>query len=96
MDNPRLLLWIGLALLVWMNIIQWDRDHGAPAQVAASTVQAPAGSAAAPAAPGSLPSLPSATANRNADGRDADRCPAPPRRTPPPWPVRRRSASSPT
>ena len=23
MDNPRLFLWIGLALLAWMNIIQW-------------------------------------------------------------------------
>ena len=29
MDNPRLFLWIGLALLAWMNIIQWDRDYGA-------------------------------------------------------------------
>ena len=29
MDNPRLYLWIALALLVWMNIIQWDRDYGA-------------------------------------------------------------------
>ncbi len=29
MDNPRLFLWIGLALLAWMNIIQWDRDFGA-------------------------------------------------------------------
>ena len=67
MDNPRLLLWIGLALLVWMNIIQWDRDHGAPAQVAASTVQAPAAGAAAPAVPGSLPSLPSATATPTAE-----------------------------
>src|SRR5512137_2784218 len=64
MDNPRLLLWIGLALLVWMNIIQWDRDHSAPAQVAGSTVQAPAGAAAAP---GSLPTLPSTTATPTAE-----------------------------
>ena len=62
MDNPRLLLWIGLALLVWMNIIQWDRDHSAPAPVAATAEQTPAGNAAAPATSGSLPSLPSATA----------------------------------
>jgi YidC/Oxa1 family membrane protein insertase len=69
MDNPRLFLWIGLALLAWMNIIQWDRDYGSqPAAVSATT--APPGaatSAAAPAAaggatPSSLPSLPSATA----------------------------------
>jgi YidC/Oxa1 family membrane protein insertase len=60
MDNPRLLLWIGLALLVWMNIIQWDRDHSAPASVAASTVQTPAANAPAPTASTSLPSLPAA------------------------------------
>ena len=34
MDNPRIYLWIGLALLVWMNIMQWDRDFGRPARAA--------------------------------------------------------------
>ena len=64
MDNPRLYLWIALALLVWMNIIQWDRDFGqpavAPAATSATNTSGPA--AATPAAPASsqLPSLPSA------------------------------------
>ena len=48
MDNPRLLLWIGLALLAWMNIIQWDRDYGAQATAAATTARrAPSPPAAA-------------------------------------------------
>ena len=67
MDNPRLFLWIGLALLAWMNIIQWDRDYGAQsAATAATTTSSATPTTAAPAAPGtaasSLPSLPSATA----------------------------------
>ena len=64
MDNPRLFLWIGLALLAWMNIIQWDRDYGA--QSAATTASSATSPAVAPAAPGtaasSLPALPSAAA----------------------------------
>jgi YidC/Oxa1 family membrane protein insertase len=67
MDNPRLFLWIGLALLAWMNIIQWDRDYGAQsAATTATTTSSVTPTTAAPAAPGtaasSLPSLPSATA----------------------------------
>jgi YidC/Oxa1 family membrane protein insertase len=70
MDNPRLFLWIGLALLAWMNIIQWDRDYGAQSVVSTATTATTASSATspavAPAAPGtavsSLPALPSATA----------------------------------
>ncbi len=64
MDNPRLFLWIGLALLAWMNIIQWDRDYGAQATPAAVTAAA-APNASAPVATAadssSLPALPSAT-----------------------------------
>ena len=67
MDNPRLFLWIGLALLAWMNIIQWDRDFGAQSAVSTATTASSATSpAVTPAAPGtaasSLPALPSATA----------------------------------
>jgi YidC/Oxa1 family membrane protein insertase len=67
MDNPRLFLWIGLALLAWMNIIQWDRDYGAQsAATTATTTSSATPATAAPAAPGtaasSLPTLPSATA----------------------------------
>jgi YidC/Oxa1 family membrane protein insertase len=65
MDNPRLYLWIGLALLAWMNVIQWNRDYGSPPVAAESSVStdatAPAASAAATAKEGQLPSLPSAT-----------------------------------
>jgi YidC/Oxa1 family membrane protein insertase len=75
MDNPRLFLWIGLALLAWMNIIQWDRDYGA--QSAASTATS---SVVAPAAPGaassSLPELPSATAPAAAVPAPATQAPA--------------------
>ena len=64
MDNPRLFLWIGLALLAWMNIIQWDRDYGA--QSATTTASSATSPAVAPAAPGTaasnLPALPSAAA----------------------------------
>ena len=63
MDNPRLFLWIGLALLAWMNVIQWNRDYGAGPAVA--TAPAASNSAATPAgnAPqGQLPSVPNAPA----------------------------------
>ena len=62
MDNPRLYLWIALALLAWMNVVQWDRDYGQHATAA------PATTASAPAAPANLPgenqlpSLPTAPA----------------------------------
>ena len=66
MDNPRLFLWIGLALLAWMNIIQWDRDFGpqsaASTATTASSATPPVVTPAAPgAASSSLPELPSAT-----------------------------------
>jgi YidC/Oxa1 family membrane protein insertase len=62
MDNPRLYLWIGLALLAWMNVIQWNRDYGAvatppPAASAPAAAVAPAGGTAA----GQLPALPTDT-----------------------------------
>jgi len=62
MDNPRLFLWIALALLAWMNIIQWDRDYGANATPPAATASSSTGPAAKPTAPAAsqLPTLPSA------------------------------------
>jgi len=78
MDNPRLFLWIGLALLAWMNIIQWDRDFGA--QSAASTATTATAPVVAPAAPGaassSLPELPAATAPAAAAPAVATQAPA--------------------
>jgi len=64
MDNPRLFLWIGLALLAWMNVVQWNRDYGAApvttqANGSASGPAAPAAEAASDAARNQLPSLPS-------------------------------------
>jgi len=49
MDNPRLFLWIGLALLAWMNVIQWNRDYGTAAPQAST---APAATTAATDAAG--------------------------------------------
>lgn len=60
MDNPRIFLWIGLALLVWMNIIQWDRDYGQRTPTpAATTTGAPAATAPEAPAETQLPALPS-------------------------------------
>jgi YidC/Oxa1 family membrane protein insertase len=62
MDNPRIYLWIGVALLLWMNVVQWSRDYGAaPAAVttpAASTNPAAAQTAEDQAARAQLPSIP--------------------------------------
>jgi len=76
MDNPRLLLWIGLALLAWMNIIQWDRDYGAHATAATTTAAPAATPATGSAAPSSLPSLPSSTAAPAAAASTATGAPA--------------------
>ena len=65
MDNPRIYLWIALALLVWMNVIQWNRDYGAQAPTATSasgTMSPEAGvESAAEEVSGTLPALPSAS-----------------------------------
>ncbi|MBK7901502.1 MAG: membrane protein insertase YidC [Proteobacteria bacterium] len=81
MDNPRLFLWIGLALLAWMNIIQWDRDYGAQsAATTATTASSATSPVAAPAAPGaassSLPEMPSATVPAAATPAAATQAPA--------------------
>jgi YidC/Oxa1 family membrane protein insertase len=62
MDNPRIFLWIGLALLLWMNVIQWNREYGAPESPPATVAEAPA-DGAAPINGGSatqLPAMPTA------------------------------------
>jgi YidC/Oxa1 family membrane protein insertase len=70
MANPRLYLWITLALLVWMNVIQWDRDYGQPATTPTVAASSGTETGGAPPAPGTasvtaasgaesqLPSLP--------------------------------------
>jgi YidC/Oxa1 family membrane protein insertase len=67
MANPRIYLWIALALLLWMNLVQWNRDYGDRGVPAAATNAPPAADtsavATAPdAAVSQLPSLPTATA----------------------------------
>jgi hypothetical protein len=59
MDNPRIYLWIGLALLAWMNLVQWNRDYGAtsaPPPVVSAPAAGDAASAGSSAA-GQLPAL---------------------------------------
>jgi YidC/Oxa1 family membrane protein insertase len=68
MDNPRIYLWIGLALLAWMNVIQWNRDYGtapvSPPAASAPAAGQPGGTDAASAegkaGQSQLPALPSA------------------------------------
>jgi YidC/Oxa1 family membrane protein insertase len=74
MDNPRIYLWIGVALLVWMNVIQWSRDYGATPAVAtapvASTDSAAAPTAQEQAANAQLPSIPTGDAAAPAAAAD--------------------------
>jgi len=64
MDNPRLYLWIGLALLGWMNVVTWNRDYGsppvatAPAASGTQSAEQAAAAAATAAANAQLPALP--------------------------------------
>jgi YidC/Oxa1 family membrane protein insertase len=64
MDNPRIYLWIGLALLAWMNVIQWNRDYGAVTAPPIAAASSPAVSDTASADTsdaGQLPALPTNT-----------------------------------
>jgi YidC/Oxa1 family membrane protein insertase len=58
MDNPRIYLWIGLALLAWMNLIQWNRDYGAVPPPAVSAPIAGGSTSGGSAATEQLPALP--------------------------------------
>jgi len=69
MANPRIYLWVALALLAWMNLVQWNRDFGTretgPANTAAPapTTATPAPAAGAtqlPELPSSAPATPAA------------------------------------
>jgi YidC/Oxa1 family membrane protein insertase len=64
MDNPRLYLWIALGFLLWMNVVQWQRDYGQPATAprTTATTSNPSSSAASPGSPAAnqLPALPAA------------------------------------
>jgi len=67
MDNPRVYLLVALALLVWMNVIQWNRDYGtapaaAEANLPATTADATPSATNAPAGQSQLPTLPTGEA----------------------------------
>jgi YidC/Oxa1 family membrane protein insertase len=74
MANPRIYLWVAVALLLWMNLVQWNRDYGDRPPPAAATTAAPAPSDAQPTAPAedaSLPELPAAPSPQAADSAPA-------------------------
>ena len=71
MDSPRLFLWIGLALLAWMNVIQWNRDYGTAAPQASTAPAATTAAADAAGGTSTLPALPSATPQAPAAGAPA-------------------------
>ena len=75
MDNPRLYLWIALALLGWMNVVQWNRDYGSPASAAATAPAATPTSGASGAA--QLPSVPTGEGAPAAAAPDAATAAAP-------------------
>jgi YidC/Oxa1 family membrane protein insertase len=61
MANPRIYLWAAVALLLWMNLVQWNRDYGArSAPATAQEPAAPQPGAGTPPPASSLPELPAA------------------------------------
>ena len=80
MANPRIYLWVAVALLLWMNLVQWNRDYGDRPPPAAATTAAPAPSDAQPTAPAedaSLPELPAAPSPQAEDSTPAEAAAAP-------------------
>lgn len=66
-NNPRIYLWIALALLIWLNYDQWQRDYG-HSDVITSTTRGENGTAAAPASANlanQLPEIPKESARSN-------------------------------
>jgi len=75
-NNPRVFLWLALALALWLNYEAWNRDYHSPT----STVQSASTgkSANAPTAPGLGDAIPQATAPPAATGAPAATTNAPP------------------
>jgi YidC/Oxa1 family membrane protein insertase len=55
MNNLRVFLWLGLALLLWINFETWQRDYAPPAAVAPALTGRAASQAAVPQAAGGVP-----------------------------------------
>lgn len=65
MTNPRALLWLGLALILWLNVNAWIEDYSRPAEAAvetAATTEAPAPAPAPTPGAGLADELPTVTA----------------------------------
>ena len=58
MDNQRMFLWAGLAVLLFLNVQTWQHDYAAPAAPAAATVTSPGSVTATTAAPAALDAVP--------------------------------------
>jgi YidC/Oxa1 family membrane protein insertase len=69
MANPRIYLWIAVALLLWMNLVQWNRDYGqraAPPPSPTVPAESPTGGTTQttlPELPTAAPSTPAPTAS---------------------------------
>ena len=55
MEQQRVFLWIGLLLLLWLNVIAWTRDDAAAPQAAPATETTARRTDSGPAAPNSTP-----------------------------------------
>ncbi|HEX6508239.1 MAG TPA: membrane protein insertase YidC, partial [Chloroflexota bacterium] len=68
-NNPRIYLWIALALMIYLNYDAWQRDYGQRPDVVTNTTRVQGGTATAPA-PGNLvnqlPQAPKEPARANA------------------------------
>jgi YidC/Oxa1 family membrane protein insertase len=48
-NNPRIYLWIALALMIWLNYDAWQRDYGPRPELITNTTQSATGTPATPA-----------------------------------------------
>jgi YidC/Oxa1 family membrane protein insertase len=63
MTNPRALLWLGLALILWLNVNAWIEDYSRPPEPAVETAATPDAAPQTPmAATGLADELPTVTA----------------------------------
>jgi YidC/Oxa1 family membrane protein insertase len=81
-NNPRIYLWIALAMLIWLNYDAWQRDYGPRPDVVTNTTRPQNGAPATPAATdlaNQLPQAPKAPAPAGATGAEggADSTPSP-------------------
>ena len=70
MQNPRVFLWIGLALVLWLNYEAWLKDYAGPPTAAGTTASADATTAAAAGARDLNATVPQASSS------DVDKAPA--------------------